>query len=234
MPSATSSISRPSKSAAQITLSIREIYSRFRIPPNLQMHMMRVAAVGALVCDNWKGPAISKEEIVAALLIHDLANIVKFNLDSPQSTALPQGELGRIEFWKAVKADVIKRYGADDHAATLKMVEEVGAPDKLKTLLDDLGKVEDGAADPAGFDDWPLKICLYSDMRVGLNGVVSIEQRIADLLHRYRGTPKEEKFRKLGDIAPPVCKEVIRNTLLDPEAVNDESIESYLREFQQG
>lgn len=60
--------------------SIHGIYERFRIPGNLQMHMFRVAGVGELISNNWKGLDISKEDIVAALLIHDIGNIVKFNM----------------------------------------------------------------------------------------------------------------------------------------------------------
>ena len=60
--------------------SINEIYKKLRVPLNLQMHMMRAAAAAELICDNWNGPAIKKADVIAALLLHDIGNIVKMNL----------------------------------------------------------------------------------------------------------------------------------------------------------
>ena len=66
----------------EIIEHIQSIYQTFEVPKNLQEHMLRAAAVGSILCDNWKGPAIHKEDVIAVLLIHDLGNIVKMDMDT--------------------------------------------------------------------------------------------------------------------------------------------------------
>ena len=36
-------------------MNILEIYKKYGIPENLQMHMLRVAACSNLIIDNWEG-----------------------------------------------------------------------------------------------------------------------------------------------------------------------------------
>lgn len=64
----------------QVRSSIKSIYDRFSIPRSLRLHMYRVASIAEMVCDNWKGPRIEKDDIVAACLLHDVGNIVKFSI----------------------------------------------------------------------------------------------------------------------------------------------------------
>ena len=60
---------------------ITEIYDEYKIMPNLREHMFRVAGVASLICDNLE-ESLSKKEIISACLLHDLGNIVKFDLES--------------------------------------------------------------------------------------------------------------------------------------------------------
>lgn len=41
-----------------------EIYKKYHLPENLQMHMLRVAACANLIIDNWIGEKIDKEAII--------------------------------------------------------------------------------------------------------------------------------------------------------------------------
>lgn len=59
-------------------MKIQEIYRRYSIPPNLERHMLQVAAVGEYICTHWSGPELNSQLILQALLLHDLGNIVKF------------------------------------------------------------------------------------------------------------------------------------------------------------
>ena len=36
-------------------MNILEIYNKYHLPENLQMHMLRVAACSNLIIDNWTG-----------------------------------------------------------------------------------------------------------------------------------------------------------------------------------
>jgi hypothetical protein len=212
-------------------LSIHQIYSRFSVPQSLQMHMMRVASVGGIICDNWRGPKINRDLIVSTLLIHDLANIVKFDFKASNKAALAPKDFDGTRQWKQVQAETIKRYGPDDHIATLRMAAEIGAPVEMINLLNEMGKSEDGIHNPAGSGNWALEICLVSDMRVALNGIVPMLIRLDELVKRYHGTPKGLKFIELAKIAPPVEIEVMRNTSIDASDINDKSAKRYIEGF---
>ena len=108
----------------EIISSIQSIYDRFQIPPNIQDHMRRVASVGAMICDHWEGKKISKDDIVASLLLHDLGNIVKVPLENPNSKMLEQ-LADKIEYWRQVKQKTIKLYGKGAHEATKNMMREI-------------------------------------------------------------------------------------------------------------
>ncbi|USN54769.1 MAG: HD domain-containing protein [Candidatus Peribacteria bacterium] len=60
--------------------SIQDIYTQYQIPPSLQEHMLRVAAVAEQICLH-SSQEIDHATIVTAALLHDMGNIIKFNLD---------------------------------------------------------------------------------------------------------------------------------------------------------
>lgn len=60
-------------------MNIIEIYNKYHIPENLQMHMLRVAACTNLILDNWIGKAIDRKAITRVSLLHDMGNMVKIS-----------------------------------------------------------------------------------------------------------------------------------------------------------
>lgn len=62
-------------------MTIKEIYKMFRVPPNLQEHMIRVAKVARFIFDHWVGPKLDWQKLEKICLLHDLGNVVKFDLD---------------------------------------------------------------------------------------------------------------------------------------------------------
>ncbi len=88
-------------------MNIIEIYKKYLIPENLQMHMLRVAACGNLIVDNWTGTLINKDSIIRILLLHDMGNIVKITPDQNNDP----------EFLK-FRQRLIGIYGLDDHKIT--------------------------------------------------------------------------------------------------------------------
>ena len=60
-------------------MNILEIYKKYHLPENLQMHMLRVAACSNLIIDNWKGKEIDKQSIIRVCLLHDMGNMVKIS-----------------------------------------------------------------------------------------------------------------------------------------------------------
>ena len=53
-------------------MNIIDIYNKYHLPENLQMHMLRVAACSNLIIDNWNGQTIDKESIIRVSLLHDM------------------------------------------------------------------------------------------------------------------------------------------------------------------
>ena len=58
-------------------MNILDIYNKYHLPENLQMHMLRVAACSNLIIDNWAGDELDKSAIIRVCLLHDMGNIVK-------------------------------------------------------------------------------------------------------------------------------------------------------------
>ena len=78
-----------------------EIYKKYHLPENLQMHMLRVAACANLIIDNWIGEKIDKEAIIRVSLLHDMGNMLK----------IPEDFSEDIEFKKIRKEYFDIKYG---------------------------------------------------------------------------------------------------------------------------
>jgi hypothetical protein len=189
--------------------------------------MKQVAAVAALICDNSLKKA-DKESIVCAALIHDLAQFVKMKLDDENVNLLDPEDKGKIDFFKQKKIEFIEKYGLDDNIANTKIAREIGASKKVIELLQ--------SKEVAPFtDNWNKnineKIFLYSDMRCSPQGVVSIEERLAEGYKRYNYDVDEEHkefSRKFVLALKKIEKEIFENTKIKPEQINSNSVQKYL------
>ncbi len=211
----------------EIIQDIREIYRRFNVPPNLQKHSFYVAAVGEIIIDNWKGPKLGREDLKAYLLLHDFGNIVKYDF-SRKELLMPEMQ-EKIDYWKTIQQEARQKYSTDDHKATIAMARELGVPERVATLLeqDDFRNLEVVATG----NDWEQKIGKYSDYRSGPRGVVLLSDRIADLRKRYAGKiiiAHDPHLEKLNQAMMLIEKQVISNTTLKPEDINDESVKKYV------
>lgn len=59
--------------------TISQIYDRYQVLPALQLHMLRVAAVAQLICSSHHR-ALPTDHIISCCLLHDIGNILKFDL----------------------------------------------------------------------------------------------------------------------------------------------------------
>jgi hypothetical protein len=173
-------------------MNILEIYKKYQIMPQLAEHQLKVAGVADLICAQITlTPALSqreREDIVLACLLHDMGNILKFDLSKTKSLLNQDID---TEFWQKVKEGYKQKYGVDEHQASLIIVKEVGASPRVIELIDCIGF--DNGKTNAETEDFSKKICAYSDMRVGPRGIISLEERLADLRVRY-----DNKFHMMG------------------------------------
>lgn len=122
--------------------TIAQIYSDFRIMPNLQLHQLRVAAVAKTVCNRFTFEC-DTAHVVVACLIHDMGNIIKSKLDRfPAWT-----EAADLKYWEQVKRNFIAQYGEDERAATLAIARELASVVTLKPAT--CGRLKTGQR------DWP-------------------------------------------------------------------------------
>lgn len=192
-------------------MDIKQAYRKYKIPPNLQLHMKRAAAVGAFIIDHWSSQtALLEREIIEALLLHDMGNIIKFDF---RLSHLLGEEEKNLEYWKSVQADFKQKWG-NEHIATMEIAKEIGISEKTLKLLEQMGSSNLSEVFKSG--DWSAKISCYCDFRVSPTGIVSVNQRFDELIERYHG-----RTHDLGDVAKTQAR---RAFCLDLEGALQEKV----------
>lgn len=213
-------------------MKVVEIYRKYEIPAGLQIHMLRVGAIAKIVLSNTT-EELDEKSVMQACLLHDLGNIVKFTLDGKGIHVEED-----LDYLKKVQAKFIKKYGVDDHEATMKILEEVGVTEKVKELVGKLGFGSDVLRQIAEEKQLEPKIVLYGDARVSPYGVLSVKERMADLERRYVGVERIHKLSRevfeatkepvlevARQIETIAGKDVIRLTNADLERYFEELLE---------
>lgn len=205
-------------------MNIIEIYNKYYLPENLQMHMLRVAACSNLIIDNWNGPEIDKESIIRVSLLHDMGNIVKIPEDFSDDKNF-------IE----IRRKYFEKYGTNDHEINLEIGKIEGLSDKEMEILD--GKRSRKNEETFNSKSYERKICAYCDQRVAPDGVVSIRERLEDAKVRYKNRhlsvwSDEEKANHLIELSLGIEKQIMKYCSIKPEDINDESIEKYIKKLR--
>lgn len=197
--------------------------------PTLQLHQLRVAAVGQILCDSIPDFKDTKE-VVTTCLLHDMGNIIKFDLNYFPEFLKPEG----LEYWQKVKDEYIQKYGNDEHHATQDIIAELVGSGKIREYADQVGfsKLQETK------DETSLakKICAYSDMRVGPHGVILIEERVTDGRKRYEGrkdkTVGSDKYEVLVNALKEVEKQIFGTVTIKPEDITDELVNEKIAELR--
>lgn len=200
-------------------MNILEIYNKYHLPENLQMHMLRVTACTNLILDNWTGKPIDRKAITRVSLLHDMGNMVK----------IPKERQNR-EFIE-IRRKYFEEYGTNDHAINMVIGKKEGLTEKELEILD--GKRSRKNEQTAKSDNYEIKICAYCDQRVAPDGVVSLKERLEDAKIRYKDKPlsvwsNEEKANQLIKLALKIEEQVMRYCKLKPEDINNQSIQIYI------
>lgn len=237
-------------------MNILDIYKKYQIMPQLAEHQFRVAGVADLLCRgitrtaaqpshkatagkarNSAEAIISSDHnnIITACLLHDMGNIVKFDLSVtdrlyPQLLVMPQAR----EYWQKTKQEFLRKYGSGSHNVTMKIVSELGVSARIRELVDCVGF--DQAVDNAETADFGKKICAYADMRVKPSGVVALKDRMADLRVRYQNHPEGAKRREVFETAlREIEKQIFKHIKINPEDITEDAVKNkvkVLRNFE--
>lgn len=193
----------------------KEIYEAYQIMPNLQLHQLRVAAVGKFLCDNFT-ESVNKNDVLLACLFHDMGNIVKFDLSRFPEALEPHG----LAYWEGVQQEYFEKYGRDQHAANVAIAKELGLPQQIIEMYERSGYskirdiVERGTIE--------LKIVQYADLRVAPHGVVSLAERFADFAQRYAQGKTDAAALEAGK---GLEQQIFARSLIQPEDITNEIIE---------
>ncbi len=212
-------------------MKIKDIYIKYQIPENLQLHMYRVAAVGLLVLDLLdKNIKLDKNIITTTLLLHDVGNIVKFNFEN--NNLLKDDE---IEHLKQVRDGFISKYGNEEHLATLNIVNELKVPAKVIEILENTGSSKIDLTIQS--DDWYKKVCSYADFRIAPYGIVSVEERFDDVIKRYEGRDHVladvEKTIEKKNYCLGLEKQIQEKSLTSLSLIDDSKIKHLIEELKE-
>lgn len=200
---------------------ITDIYTDYNIMPTLQEHQLRVASVAKILCEHSTVP-VHTQSVIKACLLHDMGNIIKFDLNYYPEFLKPKG----IEFWQGIKDVYITKYGQNEHLATKSICHELGLSDTEIEYVDAIGFSH--VPQTLVSDSLEKKICCYADQRVGPHGVLSIEDRIIDGTKRYEGRKDKELFmqqtRKIGEALKKLEQEIFSASTLTPDAITNERV----------
>lgn len=206
-------------------MNIIDIYNKYHLPENLQMHMLRVAACSNLIIDNWNGQKLDKEAIIRVCLLHDMGNMVKISEDF----------LKDKEFIK-IRKNYFDKYGTNDHEINLEIGKQEGLTEKEIIILDE--KRSRKNEETLKSDSYEIKICAYCDQRVAPDGVVGIKERLEDAKVRYKDKPlsvwsNEEKANHLIECSLGIENQIMKYCNIEPKDINDESIKKYIEQLKE-
>ncbi len=214
-------------------MTVQDVFEHYRIMPILQLHQLRVAAVGKTTCDHFDR-ALDMQSVTLACLFHDMANIIKSDLSVFPEALEPKGR----EYWEGVKKEFIEQYGKSEHHAALAIAHEIGLSESVIRLIDGIGFSQlENTRDRGSFE---LKIVEYSDCRVSPHGVTSMDARLEDAKVRYANKFSDmpeapERFNELLQAAHDVERQIFTHTDIRPEELTEQvlrPIAETLREYK--
>jgi hypothetical protein len=202
-------------------MTISEVYSKFRIPPNLQEHMLRVCSIVEFISQHLNNKVTIDWKLVREItLLHDLGNIVKFDFEKHPEFLGKEEE--NVEYWKQTQKQIISQYGSNDHDVTKKMLEEVNLNKESIEII--LNKSFGNSVSVSNSKSWPLKILYYADLRTLPFGVGNLEERINDIKSRMPQYTSRPDFEDLVSACKNVEKQIQENIDISVNEINDANV----------
>lgn len=211
---------------------IESVYEEYQIMPNLREHMLRVAGVATLICDAIDCE-IDRGKLILGALLHDMGNIIKFNLNYFPEFLEPEG----YEYWAQIQEGYFEKYGRDEHHATTEIMKELNVRSDITIMVSEM--VFGALCEHQKSNNLELKILHYADMRVGPFGVLSYEDRMEDVRKRYANVPHDEFTRtfqsereKLLACGKDIETEIFSMCSINPVDINDERVNGIIPELK--
>lgn len=212
-------------------MKLAKMYAKYKIPPNLQEHQLRVAAVGLWIKNHWSGEKVDWQNLILMLLIHDMGNIIKFDLK--KYAHFLGDEEKNLDYWLKVQRKFVEKFGDNEHVATVKIALELNLDSKV---VDWLKRTENPDLEKVSKQEfWEMKLHYYCDVRIGPFGVLSVNERFADLKKRYATKRNLQRIDHNHKWCLEIEKQIQNNLSTSLSQIKDEAIsefESQLKDFE--
>jgi hypothetical protein len=208
-------------------MKVKDVYEQYEVMPTLAQHMRMVGAVAKILTDQVTEKDFPAREIVTACLLHDMGNIVKFNLDK-----IPTGlHISDIDHWKMVQKKMREKYGMDEHDVTRKMVVEMGVSEIILNAVSHCGSTK--AKHALETKNVPAMFVTYCDYHIAPTSVVTIESRIADILERYKNTPEFEGYKRYSTDIRALAHYLESRFMFDTTKLTTEQVRTLAEELNE-
>lgn len=208
------------------TMTIQQAYDKYRVPVNLQLHQLRVAALAQIMMENWTGPSLDETTLVTAALFHDFAKLIGFDLGKRvnDETDAEIAELERDQKW------LREKYGKNDHEVTVKICHELGVPQAVVDLLEKKNIRPWDVKIQTIFDSpsFELKILSNCDARISPNGLTTMDERFAEVLQRVDAQSTEST-----ELLPWKIQELLQeNIKIELDGIKPEEVDRRAEELR--
>lgn len=201
-------------------MNVQQVYDKYTIPPNLQKHMLRVAALSQIIMESWNSPSIDKGAVVFTCLFHDMANIIKFDFSKP---SLFKEEDVRADYWKKIQLHFVEKYGPHVHDATQTIAKEAGLAPHIVDLI---AKLEwDNAMKVVETHNFESALTIYCDMRMGPYGILPLKERLDNLKTRA----KSNLFAFYEKAGPLLEKMIQQHTQITLNSIQDVQLDKQFK-----
>lgn len=211
--------------------TITEVYDDYAVPQNLRDHMLRVAAIGELIFENWTGPDLDRRSVLRVLLLHDTGNFVKMDAEDVRDS-LPENV--SVELFEDLREKYTREFGQDDHAISEAIARDIGLSDREINLMQQ--KVFMKNDETASSEDWEAKIGAYADQRVAPDGVMSLEARLQEAKERYEDNPgssmNNPRTDEMIEYAHTIESQVMKQCAINPGEITDDVLNPVIRELK--
>lgn len=205
-------------------MTISQIYQQYQIPINLQQHMLRVAAIGNIICENIDDVQIDNELVVKTLLLHDMGNILKIDCNNPELFVL--ADKNKIDYYRQVQNDIKQKYGSDADEVTISIIRKITSDTSIADLC--ANTHGEHVSSFLHTNQWNHKLCYYSDMRIGPYGILPVDERFSDLKSRYPNEDKMEKYHQECKILEAQIQEVAS---IDLQSISNKELKAQFKQL---
>jgi len=209
----------------------QDIYNKYNIPPHLQLHMLRVAGVVKLICKHREGEDLPVHDLLSVALIHDMGNIIKFDIDLYPEFREPEW----VDYRKEVQVQ-FQQYGNNEYEATKYIAKQCG----ISTGALDILHLFDTYDDDKLLESKNILLWImdYADSRVWMLSIQTTVERIStqverNMKNKWRSKTKaEEVAENRTATASFMEKWIFKHCSIKPSDINDWTIDPLLEELR--